>query len=184
MRKSISLLVMLFMFSIVIAPCCNQSYYNKKAIDFFNRMNYEKEYNNFIKHLGYKESHNNWKAINSINCIGEYQFTYGTLKRLGYHYVTPVQFKTNPDIFPQDEQRSALNKLISLNMAYLNDYSGFINKSINGITITKAGMIAGSHLGGPINVKLFLITNGKIDKADLNGTKISDYIREFSIYNL
>lgn len=45
-------------------------------------------------------------------------------------------------------------------------------------------MLAGCHLGGYGAVKAFIRSNGVIDRGDVNGTKISDYLQEFSIYEL
>ena len=148
------------------------------------RILYEREFTRFINHLGYKESSNNWKIVNSIGCIGEYQFAYRTLKHLGYGHITPKRFKQDPDIFPLELQQKVLNELIYVNSIGLKPYEEYIGVSIKNNVITKAGLIAASHLGGLGSVKLYLTSFGVIDKRDKYGTKISDYIREFSLYSL
>ena len=66
----------------------------------------------------------------------------------------------------------------------LGSYNGFIGKDIKGVPITKGGLLAGMHLGGSGGVKIYLASNGTVDSKDMYGTKISDYIKEFSIYHL
>jgi len=148
------------------------------------RFEYKHEFECFINHLGRKESNNNWKAINTSNYIGEWQFGYSTLKTLGYGYITPEKFRNDPSIFPRDLQKQALRQLMDINIALLVPYEKYIGTCIKGIKITMAGLLAGLHLGGIVSVRNFLTSHGVIDPADLYGTKISDYIREFGIYNL
>lgn len=148
------------------------------------RILYEREFNRFINHLGYKESSNDWKIINSIGCMGEYQFAYKTLKHLGYDYITPKRFKQDPNIFPLDLQQKVLKELIYVNTIGLIPYEEYIGLTIKDVIISKAGLIGAAHLGGIGSVKLYLTSFGVIDKRDKYGTKISDYIREFSLYSL
>lgn len=179
---------MLCSFSIMsIAPNLSIDAYNDlhdRLNKEYNRIIYEREFNSFINHLGFKESSNDWKIVNSIGCMGEYQFAYGTLKHLGYSHITPKRFKQDPNIFPPELQKKVLNELISVNMMNLKPYMNYIGSSINDVVITKAGLIASSHLGGSGSVKLYLLSNGKINKRDKYGTSISDYMKEFAFYDL
>lgn len=154
---------------------------------------YEKELDRFIDHLGFRESGNDWTVINSFNYLGEFQFGRSALERVGFGHITPKEFRKDPSIFPRELQIEALKALVLCNEIDLNRkifkhidirYVDFIGKTINGIYITKGGLLAGMHLGGLGGVKSFLITAGKVDPQDGYGTKVSDYIREFSIYNL
>jgi len=185
MKKT--LIIILIHLSILIAshaPNLSEPQYS----DFFNRVkkeyDYKREYNLFIDHLGRRESNNDWTIINSINCFGEWQFAYGTLKRLGYGDITPEKFKNDPNIFPRELQLKVLNELIEINSLSLDPYKDYIGKSIKNTYITKSGLLAGMHLGGIVALRLYLTSNGVIDRSDLNGTKISDYIQEFNMYNL
>jgi hypothetical protein len=45
-------------------------------------------------------------------------------------------------------------------------------------------MIAASHLGGAGSLQKYLNSNGKINKKDLFGTSIYDYLKTFSFYDL
>ena len=145
---------------------------------------YDIEFECFINHLGRKESTNNWRVISTSNCIGEWQFTYETLQKLGYGNITPDRFRNNPNIFPRHLQKQVLRELMDINTESLVPYEKYIGTTINHVKITKAGLLAGLHLGGIVSVKNFLTSHGTIDFKDIYGTKTSDYIREFGIYNL
>ena len=81
-------------------------------------------------------------------------------------------------------QRAALKNLIKVNLIYLKDYEHFIGDTIKGILITKSGLIAASHLGGAGSLKKFLNSNGRVNKKDILGTSIYDYLRKFNDYDL
>lgn len=157
----------------------NEMYMKVKA-----EVEYGEEFECFINHLGLKESNNNWKVINTENYIGEWQFGYGTLKSMGYGYITPDKFRNNPNIFPRSLQKQVLRELIDINVGELVPYEKYYGTTINGIKITRAGLIAAMHLGGIVSVRNFLASHGVIDAKDIYGTKTSDYIREFGIYKI
>jgi len=77
-----------------------------------------------------------------------------------------------------------LRNLIRVNLIHLTDYEHFIGDSINGILITKSGLIAASHLGGAGSVQKFLDSRGIINKKDVLGTSIIDYLKKFRSYDL
>jgi hypothetical protein len=156
----------------------------KSLSESINKKYHESEFSRFINDLGHKESGNNWLSINLIGCFGEWQFDESTLKYLGYRKITLKKFKANPDIFPRELQLKALKNLIKVNLIYLVHYEHFIGDSIKGVVITKAGMIAASHLGGAGSLQKFLNSNGKINKKDILGTSIYDYLKKFGNYDL
>ena len=145
---------------------------------------HQAELSRFISDLGFSESRNNWLSVNQIGCFGEWQFHEATLKFLGYRKITLKNFRENPNIFPPELQLKALKALIKVNLSLLNDYAHFIGDSIHGIRITKSGMIAASHLGGAGSLQKFLDSKGIIDRKDVLGTSISDYLKRFSYYDL
>jgi len=57
-----------------------------------------------------------------------------------------------------------------------------IGKTINGIKITKSGLIAGSHLMGVGGVARFIRSNGLDNPSDGNDVPVSKYIEEFSMF--
>lgn len=144
----------------------------------------ESEFNRFVADLGKRESGNNWKSVNCIGCFGEWQFKESTVHYLGFRQVTLKKFKKNPEVFPPELQRKALESLIKVNMALLKDYERYIGQTINGVLVTRSGMIAAAHLGGARSVRLFLTSGGKLDKKDTLGTAVSNYMRKFSFYDI
>jgi hypothetical protein len=156
----------------------------KSLSEYVDMKYHESEFLRFIDDLGYRESQNNWLSVNRIGCFGEWQFAESTLHYLGFRAVTLKKFKANPKIFPKELQIKALRILIKVNLAYLIDYKNFIGDSIKGISITKSGMIAASHLGGAGSLKKFLNSKGAINHKDAFGTSISDYLKKFNSYDL
>jgi len=154
------------------------------ATPMWERIYHESEFNRFIADLGRRESGNNWKSVNIIGCFGEWQFKESTIHYLGFKQVTLKKFKKNPEVFPPELQRKALESLIKVNMALLKDYERYIGQTINGLLVTRSGMIAAAHLGGARSVKLFLTSGGRLDKEDTLGTAISNYMRKFSFYDI
>jgi hypothetical protein len=144
----------------------------------------EAEFSRFINDLGWRESGNNWLCINRIGCFGEFQFAESTLRYLGFRKITLKKFKADPYIFPREMQAEALKALIKVNLVYLKDYEHFKGDSMKGILITKSGMIAASHLGGAGSLKKFLNSGGRINKKDVFGTSVLDYLKKFYAYDL
>jgi hypothetical protein len=140
------------------------------------------EFRLFITHLGLIESSNQWKIINPIGCMGKYQFTQATLERLGYMGITPQRFKDNPDIFPESIQEQAMRELVKSNQKQLTKSFQYIGQIINGVRITKAGLLAASHLAGVGGVQRYLTTSH--NATDINGTSVQKYLREFQEYQI
>jgi hypothetical protein len=185
MRRTIVLLLLFLLSLSIKSPGSIQYNTIDPFKNYYIKIEAEKKNHEFklwATHLGYRESGYNYKAINSINCMGIWQFHPRTLIALGYEFVTPERFRQDPDIFPEQMQYEALQSLISANMRELIPYMNYIGDTINGIKITKAGLLAGMHLGGIGAVKLFLLSNGIEDEDDSNRTHISDYIKEFGKY--
>lgn len=156
----------------------------RSITEYVEKRYHESEFLRFIDDLGYRESGNNWLSINRIGCFGEWQFAESTLQYLGYRSITLRKFRKNPKIFPRELQMKALRTLIKVNLAYLTNYENFVGDSVKGITISKSGMIAASHLGGAGSLKKFLNSKGEINNKDAFGTSISDYLKLFCHYNL
>jgi hypothetical protein len=149
---------------------------------------YMKPKNEFIAKMFQRESSSRANIIKSdkhgVNVyIGGFQLSKRALKDLGIN-INPHEFKKNPNIFPYKEQEKAFMAYIKKNEFYLRNHLNYIGKIINGIEITKSGLLAAAHLVGQKKVKLFLTSNGKQDYADGNGVKCSDYMSEFSGYDL
>lgn len=156
----------------------------KDATEIAERMHHESEFNRFVNDLGRRESGNNWLSVNCIGCFGEWQFAESTVHYLGYKHVTLKKFKKDPEVFPPELQRKVLESLIKVNLVLLKAYEDYVGDTIAGVKITKAGMIAAAHLGGARSVKLFLTSDGNLDKADIFGTRVSNYMKKFSFYDI
>jgi len=85
------------------------------------------------------------------------------------------QFKDNPSI---------QNEVWDWHVDDINSYidsrglDKYIGTELNGVTITREGLIAGAHIGGRTGLKNFL-TKGA-EGTDELGTTITDYIMKFS----
>ncbi|HOH61189.1 MAG TPA: hypothetical protein PK698_01680 [Bacilli bacterium] len=196
MKKLIVVLCLIGVSHICAAPDFSGEQKKKQmemSLYNFYLSEYEKEFDEFMNHLGFKESGNDWTTVNSYNYLGEFQFGQSALERVGFGHITPEAFRKDPSIFPRELQIEALKALIMCNELDLNRkiskysdvrYVDYIGQIVNGIYITKGGLLAGMHLGGLGGIKIFLLSDGKVDLQDGYGTKVSDYIKEFSIYNL
>ena len=145
---------------------------------------HEAEFDRFVKDLGYRESANNWQCINLIGCFGEWQFAESTLHTLGYRQVTLKKFRKDPYVFPPELQRKALESLIKANLSLIGDYEKYIGDTIMGVVITKSGIIAAAHLGGYRSVQKFLRSHGKVNKKDVLGTSVYNYMKRFRYYDM
>jgi len=179
--------IFIFIFHICTAPALDfrLKISNLRSLTIYaDKWHHELELTRFINDLGHRESGNNWLSVNQIGCFGEYQFSESTLRYLGFKKITLRKFKANPNIFPRPVQRDALKVLINVNLNLLRNYTHFIGDTINGTLITKSGMIAAAHLGGAGTLMKYLNSNGEINKKDVFGTSIHDYIRKFCQYDL
>ena len=136
-----------------------------------------KTHNGFLHVVGHSESSNRYNVVNRLGYMGRYQFSYTTLKALGYN-ITRKEFLNNPDI-----QEEAMDRLLTENYKSLKKYiDKYDGKVVHGIHITKSGILAAAHLGGAGNVSRWFRrgTNFK----DGNGTAITTYMKKFSNYDL
>jgi hypothetical protein len=155
------------------------------AKNYMEQQRYDKELNEFIDQLGYDESRNNWLEINKIGAFGEWQFMTTTLKYLGYGHITVRKFRKDPSIFPPELQRQILKELIQVNSIEMQDFINYYEGlEIDEVTITRAGILAACHLGGPTSVRLFLLSSGNTNKHDIFHTSIKSYLERYGRFNL
>ena len=134
----------------------------------------------FKEFLGFYESGSDYKKINSLGYLGKYQFGRSTLKVLRIK-------KINDFInIPELQEKAFLMNVMRNKWILRREIERFSGKKINNILITESGIIAAAHLSGPGNVKKFLRSNcsNNLDFKDINGTKISDYIKVFRNYDI
>ena len=89
--------------------------------------------------------------------------------------LTMDQFKDSPSIQNEvwDWHVDDINSYIDRR-----ELDKYIGTELNGVTITREGLIAGAHIGGRTGLKNFL-TKGT-EGTDELGTTITDYIMKFS----
>src|SRR5690554_4326967 len=143
------------------------------------------EWERFLAHLAFSESAGNPDTVNTLGYIGKYQFGRAALSDIGFD-VDFDEFRTNPSgAFPENVQDLAIEAWFERNERLLRNeierYSGTI---VNGIPVTKAGILAASHLGGVGGVKRFFRTGGAFNPSDAYGTSISKYMKKFSGFDI
>ena len=139
-----------------------------------------KDFVGFKEFLGFFESGSDYKKINRLGYLGKYQFGRSTLKVLRVK-------KINKFIdIPELQEKAFLMNVMRNKWILRREIRRFNGKKLNNILITESGIIAAAHLSGPGNVKKYLRNYGddKFDLGDINGTKISDYIKTFKGYDL
>jgi len=148
-------------------------------ISFVDRITGGGKNDTFKEDLAMSESSNKYDVVNDKGYMGKYQFGDARLedfKNANKDYkFTKKEFLNDPSL--QED-------VFSWHVEDINSYidsrglDKYIGTEINGVTITRDGLIAGAHLGGKTGLKNFLST-GK-DKEDSYGTSISEYITKFS----
>ena len=158
---------------------------------------HKKDYIAFREALGQRESGGDYRAVNPYGYLGKYQFGMARLCDLGYTERKPGTtgysnanfiwkngyskewFLTSPK--QQDEIFYKHCQLLKKRIVEeFNDYLGVV--TVLGISITLSGLIAGAHLGGIGGIRNFVLHGA--DSLDANGTRISQYIKEFGDYDI
>jgi hypothetical protein len=132
----------------------------------------------FMDSIGFRESSGNYEAVNSFGFLGKYQFSPTTLFGLGID-VHPNEYLSNPEL--QDSSFIALlhhNRRILYR--YITEFDGTEWDTLG--VITKSGILASAHLIGPHRTKQLLVDG--VDFSDAYGTYASEYLIQFSGYNI
>jgi hypothetical protein len=134
----------------------------------------------FMKRLGRAEGLGDYGVVSKTGYLGLYQFHPKTLRSLGFD-VSPEEFLASPSL-----QDSAMIAYMRMNARELN---GIIRKyagtTVNGVYVTKAGILAGAHLVGSGGILAFFYPE-KYDYrvVDGNGVHVSQYMTKFAGYDL
>lgn len=152
----------------------------QSVMEIISKEEIKNDYQLYVDAIGWRESGNKkYKAYNKYGYNGKYQFGKAALKDIGIK-VKWKEFRNDTTL-----QEYAMYEYLLLNRdrlsRYIDKYEG---KFIRGIRITECGILAGAHLSGAGGVKIFLYSNGRRDRKDANGTKISDYVRDFGGYQV
>lgn len=137
----------------------------------------------FLRDMSYVESGGKHKTVSKRKMLGKYQFKWSTaryhLKKWKMHKVTQKEFLSRPSL--QDSVMLANMKLNERILAkYIKKYE---NKTVYGVKITKAGILAGAQFG-PGTVIEFFDRKGKYSLKDGNGVHVKSYMKTFSKYKL
>ena len=191
--KLISFTLLLFTIGITLPPLnlnYNDDYITTVVLSPSNGYDFDKiaykipfttrDFVGFKEFLGFYESGSDYKKINSLGYLGKYQFGRSTLK------VLRIKKINNFINIPELQEKAFLMNVMRNKWILRREIEKFSGKKINNILITESGIIAAAHLSGPGNVKKFLRNNcnNNLDFKDINGTKISDYIKIFRNYDI
>lgn len=109
---------------------------------------------------------------------GRYQF--GDARLADYNAVAGTNYTAKDMLnMPEAEQE----KIADWHFKDISQYikseglDKFIGTEINGVTLTESSLVAVAHLGGKSGLKQFLLTDGKYNEKDSNGTSLTDYAR-------
>jgi soluble lytic murein transglycosylase-like protein len=137
----------------------------------------KKDHYAFLYAIGHAESSNRYEVVNKFGYMGRYQFGRATLKGLGYN-VTKSAFLKDETL-----QEQVMEELLVHNSKVLRrQIKKYDGKVVNGVYVTKSGILAAAHLAGPTNVKKWLKNGTRFE--DGLGTRLRTYIKKFSGYQL
>jgi len=191
--KLISFTLLLFTIGTTLPPSNSSNSYDDNAVFVtspsvgydFNIISHKipftvKDFVGFKEFLGFFESGSDYKKINRLGYVGKYQFGRSTLKVLRVKKIN--KFIDMPEL----QEKAFLMNVMRNKWILRREIKRFNGKKLNNILITESGIIAAAHLSGPGNVKKYLRNYGddKFDLGDINGTKISDYMKTFKGYDL
>ncbi len=158
-----------------------------------------KTYQDFFAAIRLRESSDNYHAVNTLNYLGAYQFGEAALVDLGFVALDGNPFNNDygagftgqlgihskgeflASIAAQDAAASDWWSMLWNRVRY-HDIEIYDHQVLNGVRLTKTGMIAASHLLGTGALIDFITSGGTDVGADAYGTKITDYIKLFAGY--
>lgn len=142
------------------------------------------------------ESRNRYDVVNRFGYMGKYQLGELALRDVGYSekFIRKIKnsIKTvkgervvNIKVFTPHKQKEAIKKYLDKHENhYLKDeIEKYVGRKINGVKITKAGILSASFLGFK-KVREYLKSNGSKIPTDGNGHSIEDRMEVFSNYEL
>jgi hypothetical protein len=136
--------------------------------------------------LGYYESRNTY-TIDNGKFMGAYQFGPSALNHLGLDYITLEKFRKNPNIFPDSLQDWAVVRFAEENQKMMStkiNLNYYIGRKINGVIVTRGGILAAAHLIGWSDCSKYLKTYGLFNPADGNGTTANTYMKHFKDHDI
>ena len=133
----------------------------------------------FTDKMKKSESSGDYEVVNREGYMGAYQFGEDRLK--DYKKATKSTF--SKDEFLENEELQ--DKVFDWHVNDITEYmfekglDSWIGQKIQGVEVTKDGLIAVAHLGGKTGLKKFLESDGEYNPDDSQGTTLLDYLRKF-----
>lgn len=120
-----------------------------------------------------------YQTVNKFGMMGRYQFSYATMRAVGIN-VSRQEFLENKEL-----QDTAMIRLMMRNEKELHDViRRFEGRTIKGVKITRASIIAGAHFAGPNGVRRYLTNDDEQGTIDGLGTSLKQYMRYFTDFHL
>lgn len=155
---------------------------------------------NFYTALGMSESSGNYSSVNQYGYVGMYQFGELALQDAGF-FVPGSQPATNnwvgtwtgvdginslsQFLASPTAQNDAAQAYAATQWGYITHFGldTYIGQTIDGVTITQSGLVAGAWLVGIGGLMKFLNSNGSTVPTDGNGTPITNYLSQFAQFS-
>lgn len=144
----------------------------------------------FCEALAFSESSGNYKAKKG-QYLGKYQLGKAALMEIGYmdkngKFTKKSGVKNAQEFLNSpDAQEKAMALYSKKQWSYIKEAATkYEGQKINGIQLTRSGMLAAAHLVGPTALKEYLASGGKKIKKDGNGTSLERYLKEFGGYDV
>ncbi len=156
-------------------------------------------YEDFFDALRQRESGGDYTVVNSAGFLGAYQFGEAALVDLGFvtNDGSPFDNQYNGtftgkagvhsvgdflnSVTAQDQAAAEWFPLL-WNRIRANDLEFYDGQTLNGVLLTKTGMVAAAHLLGVGGLKNFILSGGVDAGADGFGTSIVEYINLLGNY--
>jgi hypothetical protein len=120
-----------------------------------------------------------YQTVNKYGMMGRYQFSPSTVRVLGYN-VSKSEFLRNKEL--QDSVMVSYMHANERTLEHLiHRYEG---KTVKGVRITRASILAGAHFAGSTGVVRFLTNNSQTGTVDGFGTSLKKYMSYFSDFHL
>ena len=120
-----------------------------------------------------------YHTVNKYGMMGRYQFSPTTIEVVGIK-ATRQQFLRNREL-----QDTAMVRLMEMNEQELSGYiKRYDGRTVKGVKVTRAGILAGAHFAGANGVKQFLTNDNPLGTVDGFGTSLKKYMSYFSNFNL
>jgi integrating conjugative element protein (TIGR03758 family) len=154
-------------------------------------------YADFLQSLAQRESGNRPDVVNKYGYAGLFQMGGAALNDAGYYKGADNKWTST---WTGKDGISSLKDFLASPQAQVNAITAYHQKidqfikskgldayegkTLNGVTLTKSGMIAGAHLVGMGNLETWIKSGGAIVPKDGNKIAITAYVQQFGGYQV